>query len=368
MYKSFRYRIYPTEAQQILFNKTFGCVRFIYNKMLEDKLEYYRKYKRNLHNTPAQYKSEFPWLKEVDSIALGFAQLHLNSAFNNFFKNPAKFHRPQFKRKNLHIFSYSTFNHKGTVRIEGNKLKLPKVGWVKIKYHRPIIEGAVIKSATITKSRSGKFYASVLTEYENEVLPVIPHRYLGLDFTMTGLYTSSDEGNANYPGFYKMAEEKLAWEQRKLSRKKKGGRNWDKQRIRVARAYERVSNQRHDFLQKCSTRLAENYDVIGVESISVKNIGRKRKAFHFGKSIGDNGWCYFVKSLENKLKWQGKRLIKVAWTYPSSQLCHVCGYRNRGTLDLSLREWTCPRCGTHHQRDINAAINIREEAKRLSEL
>ena len=368
MNKAYRYRLYPTKEQQIMFAKTFGCARFIYNKMLGDRLDYYKETGKKLNNTPAQYKDEFPWLKEVDSLALANAQLNLNKAYNNFWNNSKHFGKPRFKSRKTGHCSYSTNNQKGSVRLEGNKIRLPKIGLVKICLHRPLMENSTIKTVTISRNPSGKFYISILVEYENQILPIIPKNFLGLDFAMHGLYVASDEDNADYPNFLRKAEKRLAKAQRKLSKRQKGSRNRDKQRLRVAKLYEEVANQRRDFLHKKARYLTDKYDVIGIEDISVKAMAKHKKGgkFSFGKSVADNGWNKFVNILEYKLAWQGKQLIKIDKWYPSSQLCHICGYKNNKTKDLSVREWDCPKCGNHHNRDKNAAINIREEARRMS--
>ena len=366
--KAYRYRIYPTTEQKMMFAKTFGCVRFIYNKMLSDRLDYYKETGKKLHNTPAQYKEEFPWLKEVDSLALANAQMNLNKAYNNFWNDSKHFGKPRFKSKKNSRASYSTNNQKGSVRIEGHKVKLPKVGWVKLCQHRPLPENSIIKTVTISKTPSEKYYISMLVEYENQILPVIPKTFLGLDFAMHGLYVASDEDEAKYPDFLRKAEKRLAKAQRKLSQKQKESHNREKQRLRVAILHEKVANQRRDFLHKKARYLADRYDVIGIEDISVKAMAKRKKGgkFSFGKSVPDNGWNMFTNMLEYKLAWQGKKLIKIDKWYPSSQLCHVCGYQNHETKDLSVREWDCPKCGSHHNRDKNAAINIREEARRIS--
>ena len=368
MNKAYRYRLYPTTEQEILFAKTFGCARFIYNKMLGDRLDYYRETGKKLNNTPAQYKEEFPWLKEVDSLALANAQLNLNKAYNNFWCNRKHFGKPRFKSKKGGRASYSINNQKGSVRIEGNKVKLPKVGWVKLCQHRPLEEGSIIKTITICKTSSGKYYISVLVEYENQILPVIPKTFLGLDFAMHGLYVASDEDDADYPAFLRRAEKRLAKAQRKLSKRQKDSHNHEKQRLRVAVLHEKIANQRRDFLHKKARFLADRYDIIGIEDISVKAMAKRKKGgrFRFGKSVADNGWSMFTNMLAYKLAWQGKQLVKIDKWYPSSQLCHFCGCQNSKTKKLSVREWICPKCGNHHDRDKNAAINIREEAKRIA--
>ncbi len=336
--------------------------------MLSDRLNYYKKTDKKLNNTPAQYKAEFPWLKEVDSLALANAQLNLNKAYNNFWNNRKHFGKPHFKSRKTGHSSYSTNNQKGSVRVEGKMVKLPKIGWVKICLHRPLMENSTIKTVTISRTSSGKFYISILVEYENQIFPIIPKNFLGLDFAMHGLYVASDEDNADYPNFLRKAERKLAKAQRRLSKRQEGSRNRDKQRIRVAILHEKIANQRRDFLHKKARYLANKYDAIGIEDISVKTMAKRKKGgkFSFGKSVADNGWNKFVNILEYKLAWQGKQLVKIDKWYPSSQLCHICGYKNSKTRDLSVREWDCPKCGSHHNRDKNAAINIREEARLMS--
>ena len=368
MNKAYRYRLYPTTEQKNMFAKTFGCARFIYNKMLGDRLDYYKETGKKLNNTPAQYKADFPWLKEVDSLALANAQLNLNKAYNNFWNNRKHFGKPCFKSRKAGHSSYSTNNQKGSVRLEGNKVKLPKIGWVKICLHRPLMENSTIKTVTISRTPSGKFYISILVEYENQIFPIILKNFLGLDFAMHGLYVASDEDNADYPNFLRKAEKKLAKAQKKLSKRQEGSRNRDKQRTRVAILHEKITNKRLDFLHKKARYLADKYDAIGIEDISVKAMAKRKKGgkFSFGKSVADNGWNKFVNILEYKLAWQGKQLVKIDKWYPSSQLCHICGYKNNKTRDLSMREWDCPKCGGHHNRDKNAAINIREEARRMS--
>ncbi|MBQ5921118.1 MAG: transposase, partial [Selenomonadaceae bacterium] len=270
MNKAYRYRLYPTTEQRIMFEKTFGCARFIYNKMLGDRLEYYKETGKKLNNTPAQYKEDFPWLKEVDSLALANAQMNLNKAYNNFWSNRKHFGKPRFKSKKAGCASYSTNNQKGSVRIEGNRIKLPKIGWVKLCLHRPLMDNSTIKTVTISRTPTGKYYVSILVEYENQILAIIPENFLGLDFAMHGLYAASDEADADYPNFLRKAEKKLAKAQRKLSKRQKGSHNRDKQRLHVARLHEKIANQRRDFLHKKSRYLADRYDVIGIEDISVK--------------------------------------------------------------------------------------------------
>ena len=360
--KAYKFRIYPDEEQKIIFAKTFGCTRFIYNKMLEDKINYYKENKQKLNNTPAQYKTEFEWLKEVDSLALANAQMNLQKAFTNFFTNP-KSGFPKFKSKHKNRKSYTTNNQRGSITLENGYLKLPKiVDLVKVKQHRQIPKDYIIKSVTISQTPSGKYYASILCEYDNQVQAVEPKNFLGLDFSMKELYVASDNTSAEYPRYFRKSQEKLAREQRKLSKCVIGSQNRDKQRLKVAKLHEKVANQRKDFLHKLSRQIANAYDCVCIEDLDMKAMSQ---ALNFGKSVADNGWGMFTVFLKYKLEEKGKRLVKIDKFFASSQLCNVCGYKNTKTKDLSVRAWECPECGTHHDRDINAAINIKNEGMRL---
>lgn len=359
--KAYKFRMYPNKEQKNFFAKTFGCVRFIYNQMLSDKIAYYEEHKKMLKNTPAQYKAEYSWLKETDSLALANAQQNLNRAFTNFFTNPACGF-PKYKSRKSHRCSYTTNNQKGTIQLKDGKIKLPKVGWIKIKQHRAVPEDYQLKSATITKNASDKYYVSVLFACENQAVKTEQTRGLGLDFSMRELYRDSNGDEPEYPGYYREAEKKLKREQRKLSKMQKNSKNREKQRIKVARIHEKTANQRKDFLHKESRKLTENYAIVCIESLDMKAMA---KALHLGKSVCDNGWGMFTGFLQYKLEEEGKRLVKVNKFYASSQLCHVCGYKNAEIKDLSVREWDCPVCKTHHNRDINAAKNILDEGLRL---
>ena len=358
--KAYKFRIYPNAEQRVLFAKTFGCVRFIYNKMLSDKIEHYEKTKEKLNNTPAQYKEEFPWLKEVDSLALANAQINLQTAYKNYFANP-KWGYPKFKSKKTHKYSYTTNRVNGNITLADGKLKLPKIGFVKVKQYRKMSDDYTLKSVTISQTPSGKYYASILFEYENQVQEQELHNFLGLDYSMHELYKDSNGNEPAYPRYYRRAEKKLIKEQRRLSFMQKGSKNRDKQRIKVAKLHEKVSNQRKDFLHKQSRQIANAYDCVCVEDLDMKAMSQ---SLHFGKSVSDNGWGMFVTFLKYKLEEQGKRLVKVDRFFASSQICSCCGYKNSATKDLSVRAWDCPKCGTHHDRDINAAVNIRNEGMR----
>ncbi len=341
--------------------KTFGCVRFIYNRMLADKIKHYEETKQKLNNTPAQYKQEFAWLKEVDSLALANAQMNLQTAYNNFFRSP-KVGFPKFKSKKSNHRSYTTNCVNGNIKLENGYIKLPKVGLVKLKQHRQIPSDYNLKSVTVSQTPSGKYYASVLFEYEAETQQIEPQTFLGLDFSMHELYKDSNGNEPQYPRYYRQAEKKLAREQRKLSLMQKGSKNRDRQRIKVAKLHEKVANQRKDFLHKQSAMITKLYDCVCIENLDMKAMSQ---ALNFGKSVSDNGWGMFVTFLKYKLEEQGKQLVKVNKFFASSQTCNCCGYKNPATKDLSVRAWDCLECGAHHDRDVNAAINIRNEGMRL---
>ena len=352
--KAYKFRLYPNKEQEILFNKTFGCVRFIFNKMLGDKIEYYKETKEKLNNTPAQYKKEFEWLKEVDSLALANAQINLQTAYNNFFRSP-KTGFPKFKSKKKNKNSYTTNNQNGTINIIDKQIKLPKIGLVKMKQHRIIPSEQKIKSATISKTPSGKYYVSILVEYDF-VIPVISldkNKALGLDYASHSFYVDSQNREADYPKFYRIALDKLAKEQRKLSLMKYGSNNYYKQKLKVAKLHEHISNQRKDWIHKLSTELANEYDYICVEDINMQNMAQSLK---LGKSTNDNGFGMFRVILDYKLSERGKKLIKIDKWFPSSKMCRFCGNINK-ELTLADRIWTCI-CGEVINRDENAAINI----------
>lgn len=359
--KAYKFRIYPNAEQQVMFAKTFGCVRFIYNRMLSDKIEYYNETGKRLINTPAQYKEKYEWLKEVDSLALANTQINLQTAYNNFFRNP-RIGFPKFKSRKSNHKSYTTNYVNGNIIISNNMIKLPKVGLVKMKQHRTIPEKYSLKSVTVSQTPSGKYYASVLFEYENQVQEQELNEFLGLDFSMHELYKDSNGNEPAYPRYYRQAERRLKREQRKLSKMQKGSQNRDKQRIKVAKLHEKVANQRKDFLHKQSRQITNAYDCVCMEDLDMQAMSQ---ALNFGKSVSDNGWGMFVTFLKYKLEEQGKRLVKVDKFFASSQTCSNCGYVNKETRDLSIRNWDCPECGAHHDRDVNAAINIRNEGMRI---
>lgn len=351
---AYKYRLYPNKEQQILIAKTFGCVRFIYNRMLSDKIKYYEETKQKLNNTPAQYKKEFEWLKEVDSLALANAQMNLQTAYNNFFRSP-KNGFPKFKSKKKDRNSYTTNNQKGIVCFIDGKLRLPKVGLVKIRQHRKIKESGVIKSATISQTPNGKYYVSILVEQEDKKYLPKTNKNVGIDLGIKDFAITSDGQKIENPKYLAKSEKKIAKLQRQLSRKSKGSNNRNKARIKLARAWDKITNQRTDFLQKLSTGLIRNYDIICLEDL---NVGGMVKNHNLAKAISDCSWSEFVRMLQYKAEWYGRTISKIYRFYPSSQTCNCCGCVNPETKDLSVREWTCPECGVTHDRDVNAAKNI----------
>ncbi|HFX3760703.1 TPA: IS200/IS605 family element RNA-guided endonuclease TnpB [Enterococcus faecium] len=375
--KAYKFRLYPTEEQEIFFAKSFGCIRKVYNLMLNDRMKAYEEAKNDSSKkmsfpTPAKYKKEFPFLKEVDSFALANAQLNLDKAYKNFFRNKSVGF-PRFKSKKNPVQSYTTNNQNGTIALIDHKfVKIPKLkSLVKIKLHRQ--PKGMIKSAIISRHSSGKYYISLLC---NEEITEIPktNSAIGIDLGITDFAILSDGQKIDNNRFTSKMEKKLKREQRKLSRrgllaKKKGvhlfeAKNYQKQKRKVARLHEKVMNQRTDFLNKLSTEMIKNHDIICIEDLNTKGMLHNHK---LAKSISDVSWSSFVTKLQYKADWYGREIIKVDKWFPSSQICSECGHKD-GKKFLEIREWTCPICHAHHDRDINASINILTEGLRIQAL
>ena len=359
MNTAFQFRIYPNAGQRILIGKTFGCVRFVYNRMLGEKIDHYKEHGEPLYVTPAKYKPEFEFLKEVDSLALANAQMNLDDAFKNFFRDKA-IGFPKFKNKRKSKKSYTTNCVNNNTRIEGNCVVLPKLGKVRIKQHRDIPDNYKLKSVTVSQTASGKYHVSILFEYEAYIQPKPIIDVIGLDFSMPELYIDSNGEKPNFPRYYRRALGKLARMQRVLSKMVKCSNNYYKQRRKIAQLHEHIANQRKDFLHKQSRQITNAYDCVAVENLNMRAMSQ---SLNFGKSVADNGWGMFVSFLDYKLRVEGKQLIRVDKWFPSSKTCSVCGAVKQ-ELSISERTYICD-CGNTMDRDVNAAINIRNEAVRI---
>ena len=360
--RAIKYRIKPNKAQEQLLQQTFGCVRLVYNHYLGDRKDAYDKNGTSLNyydnaNDLKRLKNELPFLKDVDSISLQQCLRHLDTAYKNFFRDK-KVGFPRFKSKKNNHKSYSTVCVNENISIESKHIKLPKIGKVKMVCHRPVPDDWKLKSVTVSQEPDGKYYVSVLFEYVTSIVEVPSKTILGLDYSMSSLYVDSDGNSCGYPKFYKQALDRLAREQRKLSKMEKGSNNYYKQRKKVARLHKHISNQRKDFLHKQSTEIANRVDTVCIENLDMKKMSQE---YNFGKTISDNGWGLFTNYLEYKLRDRGKHYVKIDKFYPSSQICHCCGFKNEEIKDFAIRKWTCPKCKNEHDRDVNAAINIRNE-------
>jgi putative transposase len=367
--KAFKFRLYPNKKQEEQLAKTFGCIRFVYNYYLNKRIELYKTEQKSMNYNACSadltnLKKEKEWLKEIDKFALQNSLKDLDKAYQNFFREVKKGNKeqgfPKFKSKHNNKHSYRTTFTNNNIEIKDNKIKLPKLGLVKFAKSRDI-QGRIL-NCTITKMCSGKYFISICcTDVEIEKYDDNKN-IIGIDLGIKDFAICSNGETIANPKYLSKLEKKLKREQRKLSKKKKGSKNRNKQRVKLNIVHEKIANQRNDFLHKTSTKLIRENQIICFEDLNVKGMVKNHK---LAKAISDVSWSEFVRQNNYKALWHDRIIQKIDSFFPSSQLCSVCGYKNIEVKDLSIREWKCPECNTIHNRDINAAINIKNEGMRL---
>lgn len=368
---TYKARIYPNKQQRELIERTFGCSRFVWNHMLDRSNKMYQRRGESFSRFDMNYaltalKHVYPWLYEVDSTALTAIIDNLNEAKQAFFKKDAGF--PLFKSKRNPVKSYTTKS--AAIHYENGFIKLPKLGELHMHNHKLPVNGCKIKRAVISTNAADEYYVSLLVEEDMVSLPKTSNT-IGIDVGVDSFLVDSNGNKVDNPHFYSKSHDKLANEQRKLSKKAKSSSNYNKQKLKVAKQQLKIQRQREHFHNCLVKQLTDENQVICVESLNVKGMLTRKKKLPrkaergFHKSINDVGWTQFINKLDMKAKMTGRIVMKVPQSYPSSQRCHCCGYINPATKDLSVRAWICPECSAHHDRDINAAINILNEGLRM---